>query len=296
MSISIYAPQPVVLQHSCRTVPVDWMASFCAASCVSPAVGIIDRAFTQNAAGTHTIRKSVFESLRSLFFRPHQYFRKPDFWLLCTVYSATYGSANSFDSYYKYVNTKRGIENASQKSATQELVKILGVSGVNTLGCIWKDKMFAQMCRPTDNIGKGAASAVKAVKPPRMPAIVYAIWFVRDSTVIWASFTFPSHIAKIMHEKFGFNEDRSFLAAQFLGPVFSMTWATPLHLIGLDLYNHPNNNLRQRMQFLRQKYVASMLTKMIRIVPPFAIGPACNKYFREYFQYKFLEENGYNLD
>ena len=61
-----------------------------------------------------------------------------------------------------------------------------------------------------------------------------------------------------------------------------MTWVTPLHLLGLDLYNNPTSNMYQRIMFLKRTYVASFAAKAFRIIPPFAIGPATNQNVKEY--------------
>ena len=67
-------------------------------------------------------------------------------------------------------------------AATKEIPKVLGVSIVNTIACLWKDRVFARMCG--------------TIPPSSLPTIVYGMWFFKDASVIAASFSIPPIIAQ----------------------------------------------------------------------------------------------------
>ncbi len=83
-------------RHDSNNMEIDLLAAGTAAISSAPLVAIIDRMVTQATSGTHTAKSSLRESFTMVIFRPLQYFSKPDFWLLWTVYSSTYATANLF--------------------------------------------------------------------------------------------------------------------------------------------------------------------------------------------------------
>ncbi|CAM9732604.1 unnamed protein product [Choristocarpus tenellus] len=60
--------------------------------------------------------------------------------------------------------------------------------------------------------------------------------------------------------------------------------STPLHLLGLDLYNNPKNLPAQRVSFITREYAASVTARIARIGPAFGIGGVGNTAFRKYFR------------
>ena len=55
---------------------------------------------------------------------------------------------------------------------------------------------------------------------------------------------------------------------------------TPLHLLGLDLYNRDRASSQDRMSFIRKEYVATAIFRMARALPAFGIGGVVNKQLR----------------
>lgn len=71
---------------------------------------------------------------------------------------------------------------------------------------------------------------------------------------------------------------------QLLVPVFSQVFATPIHLLGLDMYSHPNST--SRMSRIRQNLGATTLVRCARIIPAFGVGLIANTGLRDYFHSK----------
>jgi len=59
--------------------------------------------------------------------------------------------------------------------------------------------------------------------------------------------------------------------------------STPLHLLGLDLYNRPKQSTMSRLAFIGREYTKSTLARLCRIGPAFGIGGVSNKFLRDSF-------------
>jgi hypothetical protein len=57
--------------------------------------------------------------------------------------------------------------------------------------------------------------------------------------------------------------------------------STPLHLLGLDIYNRASATGEERKTFIKQEYFKTMLARMARIFPAFGVGGVVNKYIRK---------------
>jgi hypothetical protein len=71
---------------------------------------------------------------------------------------------------------------------------------------------------------------------------------------------------------------------QLLVPVLSQIFATPIHLLGLDIYGHPNSECR--LARIRRVLGATTLVRCARIIPAFGVGLIANTGLREYFHKK----------
>ena len=105
--------------------------------------------------------------------------------------------------------------------------KFLMVSAVNILSTVVKDRFLARMF-------SGAA------KPKPVPSISYALWAFRDSMTIMFSFIVPP-ILVASAEQAGYSKKKMQVAAQFACPVFLQIFTAPVHILGFDIYNNPNN-------------------------------------------------------
>ena len=74
--------------------------------------------------------------------------------------------------------------------------------------------------------------------------------------------------------------------AQFVAPAGIQLLSTPLHLLGLDLYNRPSTTKavvtwRERAEIVRKNWGVSSAARMCRIMPAFGIGGVVNGKMRK---------------
>jgi len=228
---------------------------------VAPFVSTIDKSIVQNAAGAATMKESIRNTVRIAFTRPHRFVASYEFMLIFGLYSATYQSANLIDTFY---------EEVPHCPLSLDMGKFLGVSAVNMTLCIFKDRCFARHFGIT--------------KPRPVPVKSLGLWAVRDLLTIVSSFNVPVYGSKYLNDKFPSmfpTEASAFTFCQLLSPVMIQFVSTPLHLGGLDIYNHEVSTIKKRLAFIRREYVKSLLGRFARIFPAFSLGGLGNKYYKD---------------
>ena len=102
---------------------------------------------------------------------------------------------------------------------------------------------------------------------------------------IFASFNLPPLIAPVLP---GFSSEvekhvSRTSVAQFLAPAGMQLLSTPLHLMGLDLYNRPRGQVgwRDRAKVVRRDWLGCSFARMGRIVPAFGVGGVVNTEVRK---------------
>ena len=134
--------------------------------------------------------------------------------------------------------------------------------------CLYKDSQYAKMF--------GARTST--VLPPRpVPRSSLALFALRDSMTIFASFNLPPLIAPLLPLSHSVEKQISRAsAAQFLAPAAIQLFSTPLHLWGLDLYNRPGVSWKARVGQVGKNWIGSSFARMCRIVPAFGVGGVVN--------------------
>lgn len=181
------------------------------------------------------------------------------------VYSGTYLTANTLDT------ASSTLYNQPAETTTAGVPKFVTTSGTNmSLGLI-KDSQFAKMFGPK--------TSVKRVIPPA----TYALFALRDSMTIFASFNLPPLIAPLLPLSEGVEKNISRAStAQFLAPAAIQLASTPLHLLGLDLYNRSARlGWGARWTKVRKDWFMSSLARMCRIIPAFGVGGVVNARVRK---------------
>jgi hypothetical protein len=149
--------------------------------------------------------------------------------------------------------------------------KFIATSTTNIALCLYKDSRFAQMY--------GAANAV----PRPVPATTFVLFAMRDCLTIFASFNFPPVVAPHLSRHMGESLQKhvsSASAAQIVTPAALQLLSTPLHLLGLDMYNREHAGWKQRATKVARDWAMSSVARMGRIVPAFGIGGVVNTRFR----------------
>ncbi|KAI5365991.1 hypothetical protein Slin14017_G036310 [Septoria linicola] len=233
---------------------------------VAPIVSMVDKAIMENASGKRPLMQSIKASVSQLLFRPHAYVTSKPFALILMVYGGTYLSANFLDTFKSTIRARP----ASSTSAGP--AKFAATSAANISLTMIKDSQFTKMY------------STVAARP--VPPVTFAFYALRDSMTIFASFNLPQMIAPNLPlsetaEKYISRTS----AAQFLAPAGIQLLSTPLHLLGLDMYNrNGDTTVADRMRKVRTDWLKSSVARMCRIVPAFGFGGVVNNGLRLRFQ------------
>lgn len=244
----------------------DFVSGFCAATLVAPIITVIDKGVMQNASGQATLKSSLKSSLTSLLLRPHTIVFSKPFALICMLYGGTYLTANTLDTLTSTTQNKPASHITSGTS------KFAASSTANVGLCLFKDQAFARM------FGTGG--------PPRsVPGPSYLLFTIRDCLTIFASFNVPPLLGPVLQREMGEEVQRVIsgqTVAQFLAPAGVQAVSTPLHLLGLDLYNRGGKvDWRDRWAIVRKNWGVSAAARMCRIVPAFGVGGVVNSKVRK---------------
>ncbi|KAF2430759.1 hypothetical protein EJ08DRAFT_588363 [Tothia fuscella] len=243
-------------------VGVDATAAASAGVLVAPIITVIDRAIIENASGKRSLGDSMRSSLRTLLFKPHNFFFSKPFALIFTLYTSTYLTANTIDTLSSTANS------TPYTTTTHGTPKFAATSLANLSLCLWKDTHFTRLFSPV------------AARP--LPLPTYALFTLRDSLTIFASFNLPPLLGPKLPMQLlpAFMQNwRRESVAQFLAPAAVQVFSTPLHLLGLDFYNRSSGGglgWRDRWVVVRRAWVVSCFARLGRIVPAFGVGGVVN--------------------
>lgn len=225
-----------------------------AAALVSPFISIIDVSIFLNGSGKQKLGAAVLDGFKTLLTRPIYFVRQPSFYIVWGVYSGTYIVANSIQVL------------CDHKNIPWFYPKFVGTSFANVTFSVLKDMYL------TKRFGSGSARKV--------PLRSFGLYTVRDSMTIFASFNLPCIVSGHLINM-GLDKSYAETGSQLIAPCAIQALSSPLHLLGMDLYNNPSSAVKERSQFIRKEYVATTLARMGRIFPAFGIGGVTNKWLRE---------------
>ncbi|KAI9497999.1 hypothetical protein BDB00DRAFT_951076 [Zychaea mexicana] len=242
---------------------VDVAAAATSSAMVSPLIAVVDRAIIENANGKRPLGQGLVQGLRAIFTQPIQFAGSLQFRLVYGLYFSTYITANVMDT----TSERMGV-----KDTTAAWYKFIATSVVNMGICIYKDRSFTRMFGVT---------ATRA-----LPMLTYFCFAARDSLTIAASFNAPVYFAQWLQQKYvSLDRHDARVIAQLVCPASIQFVSTPIHLLGLDMYNRPTASSAQRMGLIRKEYLKSAFARIGRIGPAFGIGGVGNAYFRGFRRY-----------
>ena len=180
----------------------------------------------------------------------------------------TYATANSIDTITNVVRSSP----ATQVNASSS--KFVGTAVVSTALTVYKDSRMAQCL--------GAPSLRGAT-----PLATYCLFTARDAITIFASFNLPTLLApnlarlpptvKARLGRVLETESGRFKTAQFLLPAAVQLVTTPIHLLGLDLYNRRDRvGVASRYTRIVKDAALAVPARMVRIIPAFGMGGVIN--------------------
>lgn len=223
------------------------------------------------------LRNSLYPALT----RPHTFLASKPFFLIFSLYFSTYFTANSIDTLTTTIQSKPA------SKVTTGPAKFIATSAVNMSMCVYKDSYFAKVF----------ATSSSASPASKMPKITYALFALRDSMTIFASFNLPPLIApqlanlppsiKKQFSRVLSTEAGRSNTAQFIAPAAMQLISTPIHLLGLDLFNRQGRmGFGERFAKVSRDWGVCALARMGRIVPAFGVGGVVNANVRKNFMGK----------
>ncbi|KAL4952427.1 Cys/Met metabolism PLP-dependent enzyme-domain-containing protein [Aspergillus filifer] len=271
----------------------DVVSAAAAGALTCPVITVIDRAIIEKAAKGIAIRQTITSGFRSMLTNPSGFFLGTPFLLIYTLYTSTYLTANTIDTAMSTLRDK------SFSTVFPGTAKFITTTAVNMGICVYKDARFAKIfgakqqpaAQPTQpgqpgqiNPASTPQGSASCHPPPnstalRVPKISYTLFCLRDSITIFASFNIPALIAPSIPDSIASTPGMKAAVAQFSCPALMQFVSTPMHLLGLDLYNRqPPGGLgwRERALRIRRDYVASCFARMGKIVPAYGVGGVVN--------------------
>ncbi|KAL5335165.1 hypothetical protein BJX70DRAFT_332106 [Aspergillus crustosus] len=273
---------------------VDVVSAAAAGALTCPVITVIDRAIIEKAAKGIPIRATISSGFRSIITKPSGFFLGTPFLLIYTLYTSTYLTANTIDTITSTIKDK------PFSAVFAGPAKFITTTAVNMGICVYKDARFARLfgakqqpaTSPPANANSPsmASSLTTSSTPPaschppkggplKVPKISYTLFCLRDSITIFASFNVPSLIAPSIPDYIASTPGMKSAIAQFSCPALMQFASTPMHLLGLDLYNRqPPGGLgwRERAARIRRDYVPSCFARMGKIVPAYGVGGVVN--------------------
>ncbi|KAI5305897.1 hypothetical protein KEM56_002944 [Ascosphaera pollenicola] len=280
-----------------KRIATDLASAGTAAAAISPIITIIDKAIIEKAAKGLSIRDSVSGSVKQLFSRPLMFLGSTPFLLIYMLYSSTYVTANLIDTCSRTISSERGA--GGFEEVTTGPAKFMATTVVNMSMCVYKDSRFAKFFgdhKPSNtppSTRKAATSAAGSIpKHPPMPKTSLGLFCARDSLTIFASFNLPPLLAPSIPDFIAPSAVAKASVAQFVIPSAVQIVSTPIHLLGLDLYNRQRLPVpgadgktlpvpaSERWRRVKRDWMPSFGARIARIAPAFGVGGVLNARMR----------------
>ena len=262
----------------------DTVSAFAASSLVAPVVTLLDKSIVLRTHSAEPLGAIIRSSLSHAFRHPLLFLVSTPYLLIHGLYASTYLAANLTDT---WASSRQALPAAHIGSGSD---KFLVTAAVNMSLCMYKDARFARFFGATS-----AASARSVAHAARaaVPRASLALFASRDALTIFASFNAPTLLAPWLGGSVG--------AAQFMAPAAVQLLSTPLHLLGLDLFNRRSAPLalsancprslrhettgvgwRERWRMVQRDWLGASIARMGRIVPAYGVGGTVNRELRTF--------------
>jgi len=223
---------------------------------VVPVVMGVDKAVTQAAAGMplgQALKKVALDMVK----RPRAI--AIPFGMVMGVYTLTYGANNLADVLG---------ERYELGSTTQNSLKLFGATGAYTSSSILKDVAFAKM------FSKAAETAAEVKRA--VPMTTYGTFLFRDACIIGAGFILPAMVAGQFKSN-GMDTQTADKVAQLATPCAMQIVITPIHLLGLNLYNTPVATTSERLRAVAKNCPEATGVRMFRFFWAYGVGGLVNR-------------------
>lgn len=257
----------------------DVIAAAGSASLITPAVMILDRLVVEKSSHNQPLLPAFRRHLWLSITQPATFLTSRPSLLVWGLYTATFAAANATETVLDRVYPD--VDHAISGMAT-----FLPTFVVNSSVGIWKDVKFAQLfghppaAKPTNPIPNPTAvskSGFLRRSIRTMPLATYSAFLLRDGLTIFGSFNLPAVVSSSIPDWIASRDYAKILFAQLAIPASIQLVSTPIHLLGLDLYNRPMQlPARDRIARVSRDWIGASLTRMCRIIPAFGIGGFAN--------------------
>merc|ERR1712151_889937 len=121
------------------------------------------------------------------------------------------------------------------------------------------------------------ASAKAAEVKRAVPMTTYGTFLFRDSLIIGAGFILPSLVAGGLKSNTDLGPQTAEKIAQLATPCAMQLVITPIHLLGLNLYNVPSATTAERFRAVSSTYPEATGVRMLRFLWAYGVGGLVNK-------------------
>lgn len=233
-----------------RLLMGDLVAAVGAALCATPLAMTVDVAVTKASSGDATVAQALFDGLSSLVTEPLTLIRSPTYKLVLFVALCTYASANLARAVCElYLDI------------SPALPVLVCSTGANMMSSIYKDVRIAQI------LGKSVSS-----RP--FPLSGYVFFLLRDVLANAGGFVFPLLLQPHLPQRMiGASAETM---AQLLVPTMIQVVTSPLHLLGLLMYNSPDFSASQHFAAVAAVYVSVTSSRLIKGFCTYGLGGVSN--------------------
>ncbi|KAE8371526.1 hypothetical protein BDV26DRAFT_298710 [Aspergillus bertholletiae] len=256
----------------------DVIAAAGSATLITPAVMILDRLVVEKSSHNQPLLPAFRRHLWLSITQPATFLTSRPSLLVWGLYTATFAAANATETVLDRVYPD--VDHAIAGMAT-----FLSTFFVNSSVGIWKDVKFAQLfghppaSKPATPIPNPAAVPKRGILRSirTMPLATYSAFLLRDGLTIFGSFSLPPMVSGSIPDWIASHDHTKMLFTQLAIPAAIQLVSTPIHLLGLDLYNRPMQlPARDRISRVSRDWIGASLTRMCRIIPAFGIGGFAN--------------------
>ncbi|PLB48462.1 hypothetical protein P170DRAFT_360554 [Aspergillus steynii IBT 23096] len=259
-----------------RRLVIDATSAAIAAGLVTPAVSIMDRhrrIVVENSCAPVALKTGLRKHFISAIRSPRRFATSRPCLLVFALYMGTFGVANASQTLLE-------ARSPDVDPAIAQGTTVLSTLSVNVPLGIYKDTVFSKLfgCAV---VARGGSSVLSAI--PRTPWLTYASFLLRDGVTIYTSFSLPHTVAAAMPDVPASYQHAASIASQMVVPAIGQILNTPIHLIGLEIYNRQGNTSpASTLALLRRDLASATITRMCRIIPAFGLGILTNNEMRSW--------------
>ncbi|KAF5022450.1 hypothetical protein F66182_5486 [Fusarium sp. NRRL 66182] len=240
----------------------DVAAAAISATLITPVITIIDRSMVEKVSFSRPLTYGMKLHSLCALKNPAGFVFSRAFGYVWALYAATYATSNSSDT----------LAHEFHKAAVGTIT-FFNTMIVNVPLGVLKDVRFAQMFSASTTPTKKVAPAIQT----GMPKAATATFLIRDAITIFGSFTMAPWLSSLIPDSLSSNPHSKAIISQLTVPIFSQFAATPVHLLGLDLYARPRGvPWVERSAQIRRDLASATVVRSLRIIPAFGIGCVAN--------------------